>query len=95
MALLRPRSWAGFVPGGIGQVKPNHHRDELALDRREHGPARWPPPRRSAASATLFRARGADVRAISVGAVEHEGSVLVAVPQLRAWFDELAPAAQR
>jgi Secretory lipase len=52
-------------------------------------------PEEARAAATLFRARGADVRAISVGAVDHEGSVLVAVPQLRAWFDELAPVARR
>jgi hypothetical protein len=24
VALLDPRSWAGFVPNGTGQVKPNH-----------------------------------------------------------------------
>jgi predicted esterase len=50
-------------------------------------------PEEARAAAALFRARGADVRAISVGDVDHEGSVLIAVPQLRAWFDELAPAA--
>ncbi len=47
------------------------------------------------AAAARFRAHGGDVRAISAGAVDHEGSVLAAVPQQRAWFDELAAAAPR
>ena len=31
MPLLGPRSWAGFVPNGIGQVKPNHYGDMLKV----------------------------------------------------------------
>jgi molybdopterin-dependent oxidoreductase alpha subunit len=31
VALLGPRSWAGFVPNGIGQVKPNHYGDMLKV----------------------------------------------------------------
>ena len=31
MAPLGPRSWAGFVPNGIGQVKPNHYGDMLKV----------------------------------------------------------------
>lgn len=52
-------------------------------------------PEEALAAATHFAAGGGDVRAIAVGAVDHEGSVLVTVPLLRAWFDELAPAAPR
>ena len=52
-------------------------------------------PEEARAAAPRFSARGGDVRAIAVGAVDHDGSVLAAVPQLRAWFDELAAAAPR
>ncbi len=52
-------------------------------------------PAEALVAATHFAARGADVRAISVGAVDHEGSVLAAFQQVRAWFDELAPATPR
>jgi hypothetical protein len=52
-------------------------------------------PEEARSAATHFAARGANVRAIGVGAVDHEGSVLAAVPLLRAWFDELAPIAPR
>jgi molybdopterin-dependent oxidoreductase alpha subunit len=31
MALLGPKSWAGFVPNGVGQVKPNHYGDMLKV----------------------------------------------------------------
>jgi hypothetical protein len=43
-------------------------------------------------AAAAFTARGGDVRAISVGATDHEGSVLAAAPLLRAWFDEVSAA---
>jgi hypothetical protein len=52
-------------------------------------------PEEARSAATHFAAGGGDVRAIGVGAVDHEGSVLAAVPLLRAWFDELAPATPR
>ncbi len=52
-------------------------------------------PEEARSAATHFAASGGDVRAIAVGAVDHEGSVLAAVPLLRGWFDELAPAAPR
>jgi pimeloyl-ACP methyl ester carboxylesterase len=51
-----------------------------------------PADARSAAAA--FASRGSDVRAISVGARDHEGSLLAAVPQLRAWFDEVGATPQ-
>jgi predicted esterase len=40
--------------------------------------------------AEQMRARGADVEASSVGAVDHEASILAAVPRIRDWFDALA-----
>ena len=49
-------------------------------------------PAEARAAATHFSARGGDVRAITVGALDHEGSLLAAAPLLRAWFDELAPS---
>jgi hypothetical protein len=52
-------------------------------------------PEEARSAATHFAASGGDVRAIAVGAVDHEGSVLAAAPLLRAWFDELAPATPR
>lgn len=44
-------------------------------------------------AAAAFTARGADVQAISVGAKDHDGSVLAAAPLVRAWFDAVAAAA--
>jgi hypothetical protein len=41
------------------------------------------------------RARGADVEAVCVGALDHEGSLLAAAPTLRAWFDGLAAGEDR
>jgi predicted esterase len=38
-----------------------------------------------------FTSRGADVQAISVGAQDHDASVIGAIPAMRAWFDELGP----
>ena len=32
---------------------------------------------------------GADVTAVSVGDFDHDGSVLPAAAQIRAWFDEI------
>lgn len=52
-------------------------------------------PEEARAAATHFTVAGSDVRAVSVGAVDHEGSILAAAPLLRAWFDELAPLASR
>jgi hypothetical protein len=49
-------------------------------------------PEEARSAATHFSARGGDVRAITVGALDHEGSLLAAAPLLRAWFDELAPS---
>ena len=46
-------------------------------------------PRESRATADHMSGLGADVTAVSVGAFDHEGSVLPAVAQIRAWFDEL------
>lgn len=39
---------------------------------------------------SLGRQRGADVVAVSVGDVDHDGSILLAAPQLRDWFDSLS-----
>lgn len=43
MALLGPRSWAGFVPNGIGQVKPNHYGDmaKVLWRNRDELPFAW------------------------------------------------------
>ena len=47
-------------------------------------------PEDARVAAAHFASGGSDVQAVSVGAVDHEGSVLPAVQQLRAWFDEVA-----
>jgi pimeloyl-ACP methyl ester carboxylesterase len=39
---------------------------------------------------SLAAERGADVVAISVGEADHEASILLAAPLLRAWFDSLS-----
>jgi hypothetical protein len=46
-------------------------------------------------AATAFASRGADVTAVSVGAYDHDGSVLAAVPALREWFDTLDPSGRQ
>jgi hypothetical protein len=46
-------------------------------------------PEEAKAEARRLAARGGDVRALSVGAADHDGSVLPAVTDLRGWFDEL------
>jgi dienelactone hydrolase len=46
-------------------------------------------PEDARVAAAAFRSRGADVTAVSVGAHDHDASVLAAVPPLRAWFDAL------
>lgn len=40
-------------------------------------------------AAAAFASRGADVQAVSVGAQDHDTSVIGAIPAMRAWFDEL------
>lgn len=52
-------------------------------------------PEEARSAATHLSADGSNVSAIAVGAVDHDGSVLAAVSQLRAWFDELTPIAPR
>ncbi len=52
-------------------------------------------PADARAAAAAFTSRGSDVKALSVGALDHEGSVLAAVPLLRTWFDEVAAQAPR
>jgi pimeloyl-ACP methyl ester carboxylesterase len=46
-------------------------------------------PRDADAEARRLSERGGDVTTVSVGAADHERSVLLAVPMLLAWFDEL------
>ena len=50
-------------------------------------------PREAEVEAGRLRARGGNVETVNVGAVDHEGSVLAAVPLVLAWFDELAGVA--
>lgn len=45
-------------------------------------------PREAAERAALWAREGADVQAISVGALDHNGSVVAAVPLVRQWFAE-------
>lgn len=47
-------------------------------------------PEEARAQAHRWSARGADARAIDVGPVDHEASVLEAAPLVRGWFDELS-----
>ncbi len=42
--------------------------------------------------ATDARAKGADVTAVCVGAVDHDDSLVPALALLRSWFDEMAPS---
>jgi hypothetical protein len=46
-------------------------------------------PREAQVEAKRLNARGGDVTAVDVGEVDHEGSVLAAVPAVLAWFDQL------
>ena len=46
-------------------------------------------PREAEVEARRLRERGGNVTTVDVGAVDHEGSVLQAVPILLTWFDEL------
>jgi hypothetical protein len=47
-------------------------------------------PQEARVEAERLRTRGGDVNAISVGEFDHDGSVIQAVPAIRAWFDELS-----
>lgn len=53
------------------------------------------PPAESIVAAERFAARGADARAVNVGDVDHEGSLVEAIPLVRSWLDELASAGER
>jgi hypothetical protein len=50
-------------------------------------------PAESRRAASAMQARGADVRAIDVGPVGHDASMLAAAPQILAWLRELEAAA--
>ncbi len=43
MGRLNPRLWAGWMPNGLGQVKPNHYRDiiETVWENRDELPFAW------------------------------------------------------
>jgi hypothetical protein len=47
-------------------------------------------PQEALVEAERLSARGGDVQAVGVGNVDHDGSVLAAIPVLRGWFDALA-----
>lgn len=47
-------------------------------------------PEEARAQARRWSERGADARAVDVGPLDHEASVLEAAPLVRTWFDELA-----
>jgi hypothetical protein len=49
-------------------------------------------PEESRRHARRLGERGADARAVDVGALDHDASVLEAAPRVREWFDELAAA---
>jgi pimeloyl-ACP methyl ester carboxylesterase len=51
------------------------------------------PPEEALAAARAMRARGADVRAVEVGPVGHDPSMLAAAPLILAWLGELESAA--
>lgn len=51
-------------------------------------------PEESLAAARALRSRGADARAIDVGPVGHDPSMLAAAPLILAWLDELDAAAR-
>jgi pimeloyl-ACP methyl ester carboxylesterase len=52
-------------------------------------------PREAEFEARRLRERGGDVTTVDVGAVDHERSVLDAVPVILGWFDELTPQTAR
>ena len=52
-------------------------------------------PEEALAEAAAIRARGGDARAIDVGPVGHDPSMLAAAPQIRAWLAELEAAEGR
>ncbi len=50
-------------------------------------------PAEAQVEAERLSARGGDVRAINVGEFDHEGSLVAAIPAIRAWFDEFTSGA--
>ncbi len=49
-------------------------------------------PHEAETEAARLKERGGDVSAVDVGAFDHDGSVLAAVPVLLEWFSELTPS---
>jgi Secretory lipase len=52
-------------------------------------------PREAEVEAQRLRDRGGQVTTVDVGAVDHEGSVLAAVPKVLEWFDQFTVGAPR
>ena len=53
------------------------------------------PPQESIVAAARMSERGADVQAISVGALQHDESMLAAAPRILAWLEELDARSKR
>lgn len=95
-ALFNPSFLEAFDNGG-----PHWLLDALAANEVSHFTPRAPvrlfygaadrdvSPQESLATARMFQAVGADARAIDVGPVDHNGSILRAAPSILAWLEAL------